>query len=182
MAKHRRKKLLARAARADGFSVSTASSPGLFGPQPIPRKAESDDDDESDAGAPAAAPAAASHAAGDGKGSKYYQPSQKTLLVGEGDLSFGAALAVAWGAAENLTATVFDDEATAARKYAAAAENASTLRALGARVLYGVDAVHGKPHGVRKRPEMLGHVDRLYQERNDRIAASLPACRLRPVT
>ena len=48
MAKHRRKKLLARAARADGFSVSTASSPGLFGPQPIPRKAESDDDDESD--------------------------------------------------------------------------------------------------------------------------------------
>ena len=49
-------------------------------------------------------------------------------------------------------------------------------------VLYGVDAVHGKPHGVRKRPEMLGHVDRLYQERNDRIAASLPACRLRPVT
>ena len=55
MAKHRRKKLLARAARADGFSVSTASSPGLFGPQPIPRKAESDDDDESDAGAPAAA-------------------------------------------------------------------------------------------------------------------------------
>ena len=126
MAKHRRKKLLARAARADGFSVSTASSPGLFGPQPIPRKAESDDDDESDAGAPAAAPAAASHASGGGKGSKYYQPSQKTLLVGEGDLSFGAALAVAWGAAENLTATVFDDEATAARKYAAAAENAST--------------------------------------------------------
>ena len=60
--------------------------------------------------------------------------------MGEGDLSFGAALAVAWGAAENLTATVFDDEATAARKYAAAAENASTLRALGARVLYGVDA------------------------------------------
>ena len=140
MAKHRRKKLLARAARADGFSVSTASSPGLFGPQPIPRKAESDDDDESDPGAPAAAPAAASRASGDGKGSKYYQPSQKTLLVGEGDLSFGAALAVAWGAAENLTATVFDDEATAARKYAAAAENASTLRALGARVLYGVDA------------------------------------------
>ena len=30
MAKHRRKKLLARAARADGFSVSTAASPGLF--------------------------------------------------------------------------------------------------------------------------------------------------------
>ena len=82
MAKHRRKKLLARAARADGFSVSTASSPGLFGPQPIPRKAESDDDDESDAGAPAAAPAAASPASGGGKGSKYYQPTQNTLQVG----------------------------------------------------------------------------------------------------
>ena len=35
-------------------------------------------------------------------------------------------------------------------------------------------------HGVGKRPEMLDHVDRLYQERNARLAKSLPACRLRP--
>ena len=127
----------ARAARADGFSVSTASSPGLFGPQPIPRKAESDDDDEVRRRPPAAAGGREPRQRRR-QGLEILSAVAENAAGGRGRPLAGAALAVAWGAAENLTATVFDDEATAA--HAAAAENASTLRALGARVLYGVDA------------------------------------------
>ena len=42
-----------------------------------------------------------------------YSASQSILLLGEGDFSFAAALALLWGDASNLVATGFDDEETA---------------------------------------------------------------------
>lgn len=45
-------------------------------------------------------------------------------------------------------------------------------------VLYGVSPAHGTLHGVLKSAATLEHVDRLFQERNNLIAAGHPACRL----
>jgi len=69
-----------------------------------------------------------------------YAPGMRILLLGEGDFSFAAALALLWGDASGLTATAYDDEAVALNKYVAAAENVETLRSLGAKVAFGVDA------------------------------------------
>ncbi|KAJ1632911.1 hypothetical protein T492DRAFT_1113438 [Pavlovales sp. CCMP2436] len=64
------------------------------------------------------------------------------LLVGEGDLSFGLALARAFGeqGAHNLTVTTLDSEAFLGSQYAGALRNATELRARGAWVHHGVDA------------------------------------------
>ena len=89
---------------------------------------------------------AASRATGEHKAPKGpsnicpYVADQRTLLLGEGDVSFGAALAIVWGDATNLVATVFDEEALAMQKYANLSENIETIRSLGGLVLFGVDA------------------------------------------
>ena len=44
-----------------------------------------------------------------GISSNIYGPAMRILLVGEGDFGFAAALALLWGDASGLTATVFDD-------------------------------------------------------------------------
>jgi len=93
-----------------------------------------------------------------------YRPEKRTLLVGEGNLSFALALARTWAAAApaadaaggegeddaeaatdgpvaaNLVATVYDRPEDLRAKYAEAADNAAALEALGATVRYGVDA------------------------------------------
>jgi len=93
-----------------------------------------------------------------------YRPEKRTLLVGEGNLSFALALARTWAAAApavdaaggecedyvedgpdgavavNLVATVYDRPEDLYAKYAEAAVNAAELEALGATVRYGVDA------------------------------------------
>ena len=84
-----------------------------------------------------------------------YAASQRTLLLGEGDLSFGAALALGFnGDAANLTATCFDDEAVATQKYSALEENAETITSLGGSALFGVDATraHTNKHIARHAP------------------------------
>eukprot|EP00966_Prymnesium_polylepis_P090848 2103660-Prymnesium_polylepis.2 len=75
-----------------------------------------------------------------GVSSSTYAQSMRILLVGEGDLGFGAALSLLWGEAGGITATAYDDEAVALNKYVATTENVETLRSLDATVAYGVDA------------------------------------------
>ena len=73
-------------------------------------------------------------------GGMKYSAGLKTLLIGEGDFSFAAALAITFGECPSLCATAFDDEATLHNKYAAAAENIEMVRSLGGQVILGVDA------------------------------------------
>jgi 25S rRNA (uracil2634-N3)-methyltransferase len=87
-----------------------------------------------------------------------YSSQKTTLLLGEGDFSFGAALALVWGNASNLTATVYDEEAVALQKYASLAENMETIRSLGGTVLFGVDA--GKA-SAQKAVRNRGPFDRI---------------------
>ena len=92
---------------------------------------------------------AASSSAGAGHS---YSAFQKTLLIGEGDFSFAAALALLWQDASNLTATAFDDEASCTAKYRSLVDNVNTIRSLGGTVLFGVDATKAHSHkGVAKR-------------------------------
>lgn len=44
------------------------------------------------------------------KSIKHYSSNQKILLVGEGDFSFAACLATAFGSAENMVATSLDSK------------------------------------------------------------------------
>jgi len=69
-----------------------------------------------------------------------FTPQQCTLLVGEGDLSFGCALARLFaGDGSRLLVTTFDEHAELG-KYEAFEGNAAELRAAGAAVGLGVDA------------------------------------------
>lgn len=81
-----------------------------------------------------------------GNGGHGYAKDQRVLLLGEGDFSFAAALALLWQDASNLTATAFDDEASCATKYRGLADNVSTIRSLGGTVLFGVDACKSHTH------------------------------------
>lgn len=72
-----------------------------------------------------------------------YKRSLRTLLVGEGDFSFAAALTDLFGegAAENLVCTAYDSEEEARRKYDKTLDaNLEKLRARAAVPLFGVDA------------------------------------------
>lgn len=75
-------------------------------------------------------------------GSHLYSPSQRILLLGEGDFSFAAALCVTWGsqATGAFLATAYDDEATCCAKYVAARDNVDMIREMGGSVVFGVDA------------------------------------------
>lgn len=70
----------------------------------------------------------------------YYGADKDTLLVGEGNLSFAAALLLHFGGrAPKLTATVFDSEDVLRQKYDEAAANAAALVGAEACLLYNVD-------------------------------------------
>lgn len=96
----------------------------------------------------ASATAAAAAAAKDALSKKPRRPvkplsfteSQPILFVGEGNFSFCNALASLHGAASNMTATCYDDEATVHAKYADAKDHISSFISLGGTVLYSVDA------------------------------------------
>ena len=80
-----------------------------------------------------------------------YLVQHRTLLLGEGDFSFAAALCLLWGDAANLVATAFDTETVAASKYSALEANVETIRNLGGTVLFGVDATACHLHGLLSR-------------------------------
>ncbi|XP_034679300.1 uncharacterized protein LOC117909383 [Vitis riparia] len=71
---------------------------------------------------------------------KHYSSEYKILLVGEGDFSFSAALAVAFASATNITATSLDSIEFLSTNYRHALSNIDTLRSLGAKVMHDVDA------------------------------------------
>ncbi|XP_052178335.1 uncharacterized protein At4g26485-like [Diospyros lotus] len=71
---------------------------------------------------------------------KQYSSRQKILLVGEGDFSFSASLAAAFGSATNIVSTSLDSEGFLTRNYGSAMANIGCLRGRGAKVFHGVDA------------------------------------------
>ncbi|KAL6999079.1 25S rRNA (uracil2634-N3)-methyltransferase [Sarracenia purpurea var. burkii] len=71
---------------------------------------------------------------------KHYSSRQKILLVGEGDFSFSASLAVAFGSAHNMIATSLNSKGFLSRNYKSAMSNIQILRSRGAKVMHDVDA------------------------------------------
>ncbi|XP_058219039.1 uncharacterized protein LOC131329715 isoform X1 [Rhododendron vialii] len=71
---------------------------------------------------------------------KHYSSFQKILLVGEGDFSFSASLAMAFGSAHNIVATSLDTTGCLSRNYRSAMSNIQSLRSRGAKVMNGLDA------------------------------------------
>ncbi|KAL6314348.1 hypothetical protein AAG906_021058 [Vitis piasezkii] len=71
---------------------------------------------------------------------KHYSSEYKILLVGEGDFSFSASLAVAFASATNITATSLDSIEFLSTNYRHAFSNIDKLRSLGAKVMHDVDA------------------------------------------
>ncbi|KAL7186805.1 hypothetical protein ACSBR2_028515 [Camellia fascicularis] len=70
---------------------------------------------------------------------KHYSSSQKILLVGEGDFSFAACLATAFGSALNMVATSLDSQESLMTKYPTASDNLKQLQDLGCTILHEID-------------------------------------------
>ncbi|XP_059658891.1 uncharacterized protein At4g26485-like [Cornus florida] len=71
---------------------------------------------------------------------KHYSSCHRILLVGEGDFSFSACLATAFGSAVNMVATSLDSQESLKIKHPTAKANLEQLKELGCTVLHGVDA------------------------------------------
>lgn len=69
-----------------------------------------------------------------------FDPNERILLIGDGDLSFARSIAEHHGAADVL-ATCYDDRNTLLQKYPQAADNIAYLEGEGQRVVCGVDAM-----------------------------------------
>nr|GLL44915.1 uncharacterized protein At4g26485-like isoform X1 [Ipomoea trifida] len=82
----------------------------------------------------------------DDKWIKHYSSSQKILLVGEGDFSFSAALATAFGDASNMLATSLNSHAFLAENYENAVSNIAMMRRKGCKVMHAVDATDMANH------------------------------------
>lgn len=68
-----------------------------------------------------------------------FDPNERILLIGDGDLSFARSIVEHHGAADVL-ATCYDDRDTLLQKYPQAADNIAYLEGEGQRVVCGVDA------------------------------------------
>ncbi|PIN19307.1 hypothetical protein CDL12_08015 [Handroanthus impetiginosus] len=93
---------------------------------------------------------------------KHYSSHHRILLVGEGDFSFSACLAVAFGWASNITATSLDSEAFLEENYKNAMSNIQKLRSRGSKVMHGIDATKMADH------PLLGYLE------FDRIVYNFP--------
>ncbi|KAL6524833.1 hypothetical protein OROMI_030426 [Orobanche minor] len=71
---------------------------------------------------------------------KHYSSRHRILLVGEGDFSFAASLARAFGNASNMVATSLDTQVYLDIKHPSAAANVALLKEKGCDVMHGVDA------------------------------------------
>lgn len=86
-----------------------------------------------------------------------FAPTDKILLIGEGNFSFGYALAVNPPVQlqhlppENITATAYDTEEECFAKYVDAREKIDALRGKGVNLIFGVDAT-----GLEKVPQLKG--------------------------
>ncbi|KAJ4950979.1 hypothetical protein NE237_027811 [Protea cynaroides] len=77
---------------------------------------------------------------------KHYYSSHKILLVGEGDFSFSACLANAFGSAGNMVSTSLDSKGFLKKNYSNAMSNINDLKSRGCVVLHGVDATTMSGH------------------------------------
>ncbi|KAJ9182945.1 hypothetical protein P3X46_006875 [Hevea brasiliensis] len=98
---------------------------------------------------------------------KHYSSSHQILLVGEGDFSFGACLARAFGSATNIVATSLDSRGELMMKYSRAAMHLEELQHLGCTIIHGVDACTMGQHSL------------LQNEFFDRIVFNFPHAPLR---
>ncbi|KAJ0044682.1 hypothetical protein Pint_03689 [Pistacia integerrima] len=71
---------------------------------------------------------------------KHYSSAHQILLVGEGDFSFAACLAKAFGSAANMIATSLDSREMLTQKYSSANSNLIELEKRGCTIVHGVDA------------------------------------------
>ncbi|KAK9673768.1 hypothetical protein RND81_12G188100 [Saponaria officinalis] len=71
-----------------------------------------------------------------------YTSKQKILLVGEGDFSFSASLAIAFGCASNMIATSLNPQEFLEKHYSMFPQNKMALEVRGGTVLHGVDATN----------------------------------------
>ncbi|KAK9673773.1 hypothetical protein RND81_12G188500 [Saponaria officinalis] len=91
-----------------------------------------------------------------------YTSTQKILLVGEGNFSFSASLAVAFGCASNMIATSLNSQEYLEKNYRRFLRNKMALEVRGCIVIHGVDATNMINH------DLLGNL------RFDRIIFNFP--------
>ncbi|XP_043705555.1 uncharacterized protein At4g26485-like [Telopea speciosissima] len=80
----------------------------------------------------------------------HYSRSHKMLLVGEGDFSFSACLARAFGSAKNMVSTSLDCRKTVMVKHPTAKANLEELKKLGCTILHEVDCHTMNKHSFLK--------------------------------
>ncbi|XP_044473267.1 uncharacterized protein At4g26485-like [Mangifera indica] len=93
---------------------------------------------------------------------KHYSSVHQILLVGEGDFSFSACLAEAFGSAANMTATSLDSREMLMLNYSKASTNLKSLEDGGCTILHGVDAC------------TMSHHPLLFGKSFDRIVFNFP--------
>ncbi|KAL8462117.1 hypothetical protein ACS0TY_033269 [Phlomoides rotata] len=77
---------------------------------------------------------------------KHYSNRHRILLVGEGDFSFSASLAVAFASAPNIIATSLNSQEFLKKNYSRAASNIDKLRRRESKVMHEVDATKMANH------------------------------------
>ncbi|CAI9756792.1 unnamed protein product [Fraxinus pennsylvanica] len=82
----------------------------------------------------------------EGKWIKHYNSYHRILLVGEGDFSFSASLAVAFGSVPNMIATSLDSVDFLKKNYKRAMSNIGKLRSRECIVMHGIDATKVASH------------------------------------
>ncbi|XP_039117601.1 uncharacterized protein At4g26485 isoform X1 [Dioscorea cayenensis subsp. rotundata] len=80
----------------------------------------------------------------------HYNSTQRILLVGEGDFSFSACLANAFGSAKNMVATSLDSKATLYWKQWSSEAHLQDLKELRCVILYKIDVKNMHEHKVLK--------------------------------
>ncbi|KAJ0986949.1 hypothetical protein J5N97_005305 [Dioscorea zingiberensis] len=107
----------------------------------------------------------------------HYNSSQRILLVGEGDFSFSACLAKAFGSASNMVATSLDSEATLLWKHWTSTAHLQELEELQCLILHEVDVNDMHEHETLKNMKFdriifnfphAGH-DPFYKERDKEL-------------
>ncbi|XP_019197077.1 PREDICTED: uncharacterized protein At4g26485-like [Ipomoea nil] len=81
---------------------------------------------------------------------KHYSNQHRILLVGEGDFSFSASLAAAFGYASNMIATSLDSERGLWNGYDRAVYNIEELMRKGCKVIHGVNVASMDSHPCLK--------------------------------
>ncbi|KAI8552224.1 hypothetical protein RHMOL_Rhmol06G0249700 [Rhododendron molle] len=84
---------------------------------------------------------------------KHYNSAQKILLVGEGDFSFSACLARAFGSGRNMVATSLHSKRLLAEKHWSSEEHLEELESLGCLVLHKVNVHKMSYHHTLKHME-----------------------------